>query len=392
MTRGSLIALLVASGAVSAARAQLPVVTGYALNVGLAIDDGPFNDRGLFDTQRLRLMTAPTVGALAWDLAYEHSASVSSAAGGPSFAAGIGQARSGGEWLPLQGMVEETEHLSWRHRVDRLAVTFALEHVEVTVGRQPISWATTLSLTPADPFVPFDPSEPFREYRAGVDALRLRVFPGPFSEVDVVVRPGEYAGDETLTALARGRGAMGRWEVAGWAGVVHDDAAASLAATVTLGGAVVRAEGVLRRSEGETVGRWSVGADRSFVVAGRTLYVVLQYQRDGFGAAGADDLPAVALSTPMRRGELQVLGRDVGALQASYALHPLVSASALALWSVGDGSVLAAPAVTYSVSGEATAGAGVFAGFGDGLTGPGLPGSEFGVVPLMGYVSLTLFF
>ena len=47
---------------------------------------------------------------------------------------------------------------------------------------------------------------------------------------------------------------------------------------------------------------------------------------------------------------MQVLGRDTGVLQLSYALHPLVSASGLLLGSLRDGSFLASPGLSYSAS------------------------------------------
>jgi len=134
--------------------------------------------------------------------------------------------------------------------------------------------------------------------------------------------------------------------------------------------------------------RFAVGADRSFSLAGRDLYVVFEYQRDGYGAASADDYPELRLSQPYRRGELQVLGRDETALQASWQVTPLWTADWLTIWNLDDGTYLRA---------------GLFFGLGTGervlaLPGPfpggliSLPGSEYGIVPSSLYVSLTAFF
>jgi hypothetical protein len=285
-----------------------------------------------------------------------------------------------------------SQHLQWRDRVDHLSLRYATHAVELTAGRQTISWATTLFLTPADPFAPFDPSEPFREYRTGVDALRARAFPAAFLELDGVVRPSTTPLEHTLTAALRARAAVGHWEIAGWGGVVHDDPAASLAATRTVAGAVLRAEGVLRRSAGRTVARLALGADRSFALAGRTLYLVAEYQRDGFGAARPEDLPGVLFSAPAARGELQAYGRDVTAWQVSYQVHPLLSLELLTLWDVDDGSALVAPALGYSAGSNLSFRAGLFAGAGPALLRTGAPGSEYGAVPTAGYVSLAAFF
>lgn len=375
------------------ALAQRPLdLRAYYLHVVLAADSGPFNARGVMDVQRARLMAHPTTGPWALDLSYEHTLIYTSAAGAAGTFGGLGQARSATDWLPLQGSLGSSPHLQWRDRVDRLSLRYATPALELTAGRQTISWATALFLTPADPFAPFDPSEPFREYRTGVDALRVRAFPAPFLELDGVARPATTPLEHTLTAALRAKAAMGRWEIGGWGGVVHDEPAASLAATRTVAGAVLRAEGVVRRSGGRTVTRFAVGADRSFTVAGRTLYFVAEYQRDGFGAARPEDLPGVWFSALAGRGELQAYGRDVTAGQVSYQVHPLLSLELLTLWDLDDGSALVAPALGYSAGSNLSFRAGLFAGAGPALLSTGAPGSEYGAVPTAGYLSLTAFF
>ncbi len=375
------------------APAQQPLdLRAYYLHVALAADSGPFNARGLMDVQRARLMLHPTAGPWSVELAYEHTLVYTTVAGAAGSFGGLGQARSGTDWLPLQGTLRRSQHLEWRDRADRLSLRYATRAVEVTAGRQPVSWATTLFLTPADPFAPFDPSEPFREYRTGVDAVRVRASPSAFVELEGVVRPSDTPLGKTLTGALRAKAAMGHWELGGWGGVIHDEPAASLAATRTVAGAVLRAEAVVRRSAGRTVSRVAVGADRSFTVGGRTLYLVAEYQRDGFGAARPEELPAVLFSAPAARAELQVYGRDVAAGQASYQVHPLLSVEMLTLWNLDDGSALLAPAIGYSAGSNVAFRAGLFAGRGRALLAGGTPGSEYGAVPTAVYVSLTAFF
>jgi hypothetical protein len=395
MSRGAAFAVVLVWVSIGRAQAQraewIPAIRGYLLNVPVASAEGPLSDQTLADAQRLRLMTRPTLGQFSLDLAYEHVITLRSEPGG-SVLGGLVPTGSGGDWVPLQGSLWQTDHVDWRHRVDRLAVRYAMSDAEVTVGRQPVSWATTLFLTPADPFVPFDPSDPFREYRSGVDAVRVRAFPGAFSEVDGVLRVADSPTGETLTAAGRARAAIGSWEVAGWVGVVHGEPALSAAATVGVFGAIVRTESVVRRTNDETVLRATVGVDRSFVLLDRNVYLVLEYQRDGFGAASGDDLLAVFLSEAAQRGELQVFGRDEVAVQASMELHPLVGVSALVLWNLNDASALLGPGASYSAGNELSVRGGVFLGVGDGATPAGLPASEFGVVPTTVYMAVSWFF
>ncbi len=340
-------------------------------------------------------MTGTSAGPVSLELAYEHLFTYTEHPGasllGALFAA---VAPGGGEWLELQWTARETSRLFWRHRFDRLSVAFAPgERWAVTVGRQAISWATTLVLTPADPFVPFDPSDPFREYRAGVDALRVQAFPGPFSSVEAVVRPSKTPEGETLTLLGRARGLVAGWELSGWAGMWHDEFGVGAGATGALGRAALRGEASVRAQRGDLVARFSLGVDTRLTALGRDLYAVGEYQRDGFGAARPEDLPRAFASEPAARGELQVFGRDVVAVRTSYSLHPLWTGGLLALWNLDDGSALLSPEISYSAADEVAARAGLFLGLGPGgLTAGGGPRSEFGAVPAIGYLSLSVFF
>ena len=379
---------------------------GYYLGVGSGSLEGPFTPSGASLFQRVRLMMAPDLGPLYFDVAYEQALELVSDTGlllgGPA----LGASASSINWLPLEWTIHDWDRGSWRHRFDRLLVTAPLgRSAAVTVGRQTISWATSLIFTPADPFVPFDPADPFREYRAGVDAVRIQGFSGPFTELEFVFRPSDTRDGTTITALARITTASRPWQVSSWAGVLHDAGAASVGATLTAAGAAFRGEAQVRWPE--EVVRFSIGADRSFPLAGRDLYVIVEYQRDGFGAKDPDDYLAVLLSDPYSRGELQVIGRNEAAFQASWQITPLATADLLTTWNMNDGSFLVTPAASYSLSNEAYIRGGFFFGIGPGTRqialptfasgplDPGeqvVPGSEYGIVPTSLYVSLSAFF
>lgn len=396
MTRGGVLVLVLVLGNAwtQPAAAQQPAVRGYALNVAELTAAGPFGPGGLTDLQRARLMMTPRAGPVRLDLAYEHTVHYQAREGSDVAALTLGAPAVLGDWLPLDGTIHRDAHVRWRHRLDRLSAQAERGSVRLTVGRQAISWATMLLLTPTDPFAPFDPSDPFREYRAGVDAVRGTIFAGPFTELDAVIRPAQFAGSTTITALGRARTTHASWDVSAWGGVLHDHAAAALGVARSVGGWGVRAAAALRHGPtGGAALRAAAGVQRRLTFIGRDLYVNVEYQHDGLGAATGSDLIAVATSAPFRRGELQVLGRQVAAGEATYQLHPLLAVQLLALWDAGDGSVLLAPAASLSASDEVTLRAGLFLGAGpSGLTLLGAPASEFGALPRVGYVSLAAFF
>ena len=367
---------------------------GYYQNVPLWTAETALSPSTLSDFNRLRLALDSDFGNFGFVAAYEQLATFREHRT-PGISVGI--VPGGSEWLDLQWTITDEEHLLWQHRFDRLQLDWRpAGWLDVSVGRQAVSWATTLFLTPADPFSPFDPADPFRQFRAGVDAARLQIYPGALSEIDVVVRltENEELGEE-LTLLGRGLTTWKGWEISMWPGSLYGDLSFALGGAGAIGGTAVRFEGVVRENElGDgAILRTTLGFDRRFAPAGRDLFVIFEYQRDELGASSPDDYVGILTSDPFARGELQVLGRDEIALQASYQLNPLWSVAALGLWNLNDGSLLLSPSVAYSASDEIALSGGLFFGFGDDEPTPERPlPSEYGLTGTTAYASFSIYF
>ena len=374
------------------ASAQLDV-TGYALGVSTYQGDSDLGPSGATLLGRTRLMITGNSGGWDLDIAYEHVVKRTPAGGGFSITTPGGSAARSGDWLGADWKIHGSEQNSWRHRFDRLSLAYSDGPVEITLGRQAISWATTLFLTPADPFAPFDPSDPFRGYRGGIDAVRIRAYPGAFTEIEAVVRPTETVLGTTWTALARAQTSLGGWAFGAWGGMLHDEAAGAVFATGAVGATAVRGEASVRNDDaGGRALRGSVGLDRFFTPGGKDLYVIMEIQYDDFAAERTAHLLDVIESNAYLRGELQTLGKLSWATQLSYQIHPIVSVDALALVNLDDRSTLVAPGISWSASGSASLRLGTFAGLGAGPAGPAELGSEYGAVPGIGYLSVTWYF
>jgi hypothetical protein len=389
---GLALAVVMAPGALRAQ--QLPSwLSGYYLNFATAQGKGDLTAAAVSDVQRLRFMAARTEGMFSFDVAYEHVLGLTSDASAGSVL-GVLVSPIEGDWLDLDWTLTDTEHVNWVHRLDRISVKAAIgENVEISAGRQPISWATTLVLTPADPFTPFNPSDPFREFRGGVDALRAQAFLGPFSGADVVLRPANGP-DSTTTITAAGRvyGSWRGWDVQGWGGVVHDRFAASAGLTRNVAGATFRSEVVYRAEPTGPVWRVAAGIHHRFGVAERDLVLAIEYQHDDFGAADASEIIPVAQSPAGQRGELQVIGKDAAVAQVTYLINTLIAVDLFTLWNLRDPSTLFGAGGTYSLSSELGLRVGTYWGVGEGFDAMTGPGSEFGLLPFVGYLSLTGFF
>lgn len=380
-------ALALAALAAPAAGQTLPL-SGYAQTVPLGGTAGG----ALSDFNRFRIASEPEVGPLRFGAAYEHVLTFRRQAILPGF--GLGAVPGGGEWLDLQWTLAAREHVVWQHRFDRLHVGFApAENLEITAGRQAISWGTALFLTPSDPFAPLNPADPFREFRAGVDAARVRFYPSALSEVDVVIRQTRSPSGAESTALARGLATVRNWELSGWGGSLYGDPAGAFGAAGSLGGWAVRAEAVLRRIEELLVFRGTLGVDRQLQAGGNDLTLAAEYQRDGLGAGRPEEIPDLLQSVTALRGEHQVYGRDEAILQASYQLHPLWSVSGLWLWNLNDRSALLGPGVAYSAGNDAAISGGVYVGVGDDAATEEMPlPSEYGLAGVTGFLSFSWYF
>jgi len=199
--------------------------------------------------------------------------------------------------------------------------------------------------------------------------------------------------EENLTAALRGRTVVSGWELSAWAGALYNEPAISVGAAGGVGGVALRGEAQVTGDPDSLVFRGTAGLDVRLDVFDRDLYLVFEYQHDGYGAASAEELVEVITSVPFARGQLQVLGRDETVAQASYQFHPLWTAALLAIWNLNDLSLLLTPSAAYSITSDISATAGLYFGAGDST--PDAPDelpSEYGIVPTSVYLSLTVFF
>ena len=244
MTVRSAVGALLVTGLLAIVRAppaaaQSSWLTGYVLTNTLFSGATSLTEGNASNVNRIRLSTDPVLGPFAFEMAYEHAATFQK----NPIPLGLGLAgleaiQSGGEWLGLQGTItrHDRQHVLWRHRFDRLNVAWSpSEAVELSVGRQAISWGTTQIFSPADPFPAFSPTDPFQVFRTGVDAARLRIYPSALSEIDVVFRPSRTDVGEEVTALARGLTTWMNWGLSAWGGTLYGDPTGAVGASGGVG-------------------------------------------------------------------------------------------------------------------------------------------------------------
>ena len=340
------------------------------------------------------------------ELAYEHSASLSSGAGGSGAGSGIlpSSARAPFRIAQLDAeVVDATSSFTWRHELDRALVALHPEWGEVTVGRQAIGLGRGVIFSAVDVFSPFSPLEVDREWRRGVDAARIEYRLSPTTSAEVIGAAGESWEESAL--LGRVRGYLGDFDAELIAGKRAGDAMYGAVASTIVGGAEVHSElAVFHTPEAQPdrgllgsrhlVPKAVLGSSYVFDV-GNGLTVLGEYHYSGFGVKRAEDitdrLADPAFQKRYLRGDTQILGRHAAAFQASYPISDDWSGSLLFLASPRDGSGVASPSLSWDVMQNVTLSASCFLPWGAGPSGGKLR-SEYGGSGASLFLQLSTYF
>jgi hypothetical protein len=288
--------------------------------------------------------------------------------------------------------------------IDRASVKYRLGGVDIELGRQAVTFGNAHFWNPLDVFLPFDARQFDREYKPGVDALRVDIPIGLTSGLNLVAVPGRVEGAPVATRSWYGSAAL----VHAYTNVADYDLAlqaAKIYGGYQLGAGVagqvgpidVRGEATYFRALNDHRDRVRVPSHWVAVAGlGHTFDSSLTLDAEYlYNGAGDDDSLAVALSRVTSGRALQMSEHVAGAL-ASYDLLPVLKGSLATLVSVSDGSLVIQPGLTYSVSDESDLLAGALIAFGKTPRAGAGPvpelQSEFGTYPDVGYVQYRCYF
>ncbi len=120
------------------------------------------------------------------DLTYLSSASASSGVGVQGPNQQINRYRAFDDRLTYWSDSHNSTHL-W---TDRAAVKFSPDWGDITIGRQAVTFGKAYFWNPLDVYQPFDPSQFDRDYKSGVDAIRIDLALGNFSGATLICAAG----------------------------------------------------------------------------------------------------------------------------------------------------------------------------------------------------------
>jgi hypothetical protein len=280
---------------------------------------------------------------------------------------------------------------------DRLNFRWDQEQFRLVVGRQTMTWGVNYFWPVLDLFAPFAPERIDREYKPGIDAIRLTVPLGDFSEVEVVTAGQGKTFPDDFSLASLGRFHMGTTDLGFMGGRFHTDTVLGAFVTGELPGIGIRGEFAFTQSgderdrdiDRERFARASLGLDFQL-----TLNTILTAEAhwNGYGAEDPEGYRRIAESDRVSRGEVTSLGRIYTGFSLSWQAHPLIRVSAALLTNWGDKSSLLQPAADWSVTDSMVVQLGSSFGFGSGLDDEGELQSEYGFVPPTLWGSFKFYF
>jgi hypothetical protein len=331
------------------------------------------------------------------------------AAGGPGGGIGFGVGAAPDRLVDLRLELVERERVQAWHDVDRLALVAHTRGVDLTLGRQAITWGISTLFPVADLWAAFGPFEQETEEKPGIDAARALLYPAAGVELDVVV-----AHRGSLDALSAGaRATLSRPGADLWLGggkfwrqlmamggvtVLRDQSRLRAEAVLpwTLrGGEPAALPGVGPEPGAPQRPRGTLGVDR----LGGTWLLGAEYHHNGIGRGDPDRYLEAAADPRFARGETYFLGRHyLGGLATwSPDVENRLHLAGTALANLSDGSAAFIPTAMYDL-GQATrisAGALLSAGRRPTVTlvPPALrAGSEFGLYGHAFFTTLSVYF
>ncbi len=300
-------------------------------------------------------------------------------------------------------LVEVGSTFSYRHELDRAVASVSLSRAEVTVGRQGVGWGRGLVFGAVDIFAPFSPLESDREWRRGIDAVRLRAPVTDLISIDAVAAFGESM--EESAFVGRVHGYVGNVDGELFAGSRCEDGFYGASLSFPVLDAEFHGEAAVFLSPEPLPAGGSFGSDdvalkavvggsRTFDLAGG-LMLVAEYHYSGFGFPDIEEVSDYFYDPAFReryeRGDSQLLGRHACAVQLSYGFASVVPLSATWLVSPVDGSGVVVPSVVWVFSDNVTLTASAYVSHGAAPKGLKIL-SEYGGTPTTGLVQISFYY
>lgn len=297
---------------------------------------------------------------------------------------------------------------------DRFSAKWSFDWMDLIIGRQAMTFGKAYFWNPLDVFLPFDPAQFDRDYKPGVDAVRIDAPFGLFSGFTLVYAlgreiglNGEYDAADSFDASWYGSALLARvytnaagWDFALQGGKIYGGRQLGGALTGEVSGIQVRMESAYFWPDDGPVPLPGIDLFEEHLCAvvgfGYRFENSLDLEFEFlYNDGGEDENIALGLLRRRYNAALQA-GRYIAGLTATYEFTPLLNGRLTWIYSLSDGSSLVQPYLTFSLSNNADLIMGAGLNQGDGISFNSLTGldagSEFGSQADVYFMELKWYF
>lgn len=382
--------------------AALRQTTGLFINYDQPLLFGPNNrSEGLFETQfRLMIKGRPNEN-LTYDIHLVQSLSQDTSLEGAATALGPVPGSTKYRAFEWSRNWIDDGSLSARIDIDRLQFKFRFPALDITIGRQALTFGKTYFWNPMDLYFPFGSVQFDRDYKPGVDGFRVDIPTGDFSGLTLIgILGAGPAANRVFRSSVLGRAyfTLSGWDASIQAGKAEGGLHLSSALVGEIGSIETRASASYFNPQESLLPRELVETPEHCAVVvgfGKSFASRLSIQVEGlYNSAGSPPLDqALALAAA---GQILQAGRWLLGSSANYELSPLWRSSLAWIRSFSDGSQVIQPSIYYSLSSEVDLLLGGLIALG---RRPFIPSafqieaqSEFGLNPHLFYIETKAYF
>jgi hypothetical protein len=315
----------------------------------------------------------------------------------------LGQGRRAPLWAPLDWRLTSSSRSQLTDRIDWLWGRSTHGPVQVTLGRQPVTFGCGVLWTPVDLLAPFSPLQIDTEFKPGVDAVRVDVQASSRLSLTALGVLGRGSGPESFrvdgmgsAGLLRSEVSLPRTHLGVMAGYIRRDLVSGLDVTRNLGVADAHAAVTVtyvpeaeRRVRGQAVfPRVLAGLT---VHPGHNVNATAELYYNGSGATAPDQYLDAFNDPRFQVGEVYNVGRWYGGGVLDWTPHPLMHVGAALLANLADPSAVFSPQLSCEVATNTLLIAGAFVPAGRAPTATAAR-SEYGLYPHFYHVDLKVYF
>lgn len=285
--------------------------------------------------------------------------------------------------LDLEGTHYTGDKTAIVSELDRLSLTLNMKDINLTIGRQAVSWGEAYYYNIGDLFGAFPITETNRIYKTGIDALAATMSLGSFSDLSLVFVPTDEEEDNVAARLLF---PVGSGSLTLMMGSILESNEGGAGYTIDVKGTKLYGTWLFTDPEdGDRYSELVLGTERQ---TGPYTHIVGELFYNGWGSDDPDEYINLLLTDRYLNGQALALGSWNGAVQVSRQMSALLTITPAVFTNLSDGSALLRIDGSFSASDLTSVSGGVFLGLGDRPDGL-IPASEFGSVPTTIYIEVV---